>query len=198
MMREDEQKIIQMLKQGKNSAYKYVYDHHYALLCAVAREYLKDNFLATNIVDDLIYHIWEKRETLEINTSLRSYLVRAVRNRCINHLNLEREKKELSFTSIDRHQKELIEHSESIEYPLATLLEKELEKEIMQAVENLPEECRKVFRMSRWEEKRYEEIAQELGISVNTVKYHIKNALSRLAKELSKYLTVLFFFCIWQ
>ena len=76
------------------------------------------------------------------------------------------------------------------------LLERELEHEIRMAIDKLPVECRCCFEKSRLSEK-YEEISQELGISINTVKYHIKNALSFLQTELSKYLIalILFFSC---
>lgn len=96
-MKNEETQLIYLLKRGDNSAYKYLFDHHYSLLCNVAFEFLKDDFLSETIVEDLIFNIWEKRETLEINASLRSCLIRTVRNRCINHLNLKREKKEVSF-----------------------------------------------------------------------------------------------------
>lgn len=193
-MKIDEEKIISLLKQGDNSAYKYIYNHHYALLCSVAYEYVKDTFVSETIVDDLIFHLWEKRETITINTSLRAYLIRSTRNRCINYLNLEREKRETTFSAMNTTQESQAFYLESLEYPLGTLLEKELENEVMQAIENLPKETRKVFRMSRWEGKHYEQIAEELGISVNTVKYHMKNALARLSKDLSKYLIAFLLF----
>ena len=72
----------------------------------------------------------------------------------------------------------------------------ELDYEIHRAIRHLPDECRRVFVKSRFEEKKYEEIARELGISVNTVKYHIKNALSILCKELDKYLLLCLF--LWH
>lgn len=185
-MKSDEEKIIFLLKQGDNSAYKYIYDHHYNLLCSVAYEFVKDTFVSETIVDDLIFHIWERRETIIISISLKAYLIRAVRNRCINYLNLEREKRELTFSSMTVEQKKQTLYSESLEYPLGTLLEQELEYEITRAIEKLPNDSRKVFLMSRWEGKRYIQIANELGISVNTVKYHIKNALARLSEDLAK------------
>lgn len=191
MEREEKLHLVNSLKSGDNQAYKYIYDHHYVLLCKVAYEFLKDDFLAESIVDDIIFHLWEKRETLEITTSLRSYLVQAVRNRCINYLNLEREKREVRFSVIDRQNEWIDSVFTSDDYPLARLLEDELEQEIKNAIERLPDECRTVFKKSRFEEKRYEEIARELGISINTVKYHIKNALTRLSADLSKYLLTL-------
>ena len=194
-MEHTETLIVEQLKTGNEDAYQYIYDRHYALLCHVANGYVKDHFLAETIVGDTIFHLWEIRETLEISVSIRSYLLRAVRNRCINYLNSEWEKREISFSSLmpDEITDDKMTISDS--HPLGTLLERELEEEIYKAIDKLPNECRRVFDKSRFEGKSYEEISQELGISVNTVKYHIKNALASLQTNLSKYLiTLLLFF----
>ena len=194
-MEHTETLIVEQLKTGNEDAYQYIYDRHYALLCHVANGYVKDQFLAETIVGDTIFHLWEIRETLEISVSIRSYLLRAVRNRCINYLNSEWEKREIAVSSLmpDEITDDKMTISDS--HPLGTLLERELEEEIYKAIDKLPNECRRVFDKSRFEGKSYEEISQELGISVNTVKYHIKNALASLQTNLSKYLiTLLLFF----
>lgn len=194
-MEHTETLIVEQLKTGNEDAYQYIYDRHYALLCHVANGYVKDQFLAETIVGDTIFHLWEIRETLEISVSIRSYLLRAVRNRCISYLNSEWEKREIAFSSLmpDEITDDKMTISDS--HPLGTLLERELEEEIYKAIDKLPNECRRVFDKSRFEGKSYEEISQELGISVNTVKYHIKNALASLQTNLSKYLiTLLLFF----
>ena len=194
-MEHTETLIVEQLKTGNEDAYQYIYDRHYALLCHVANGYVQDQFLAETIVGDTIFHLWEIRETLEISVSIRSYLLRAVRNRCINYLNSEWEKREIAFSSLmlDEITDDKMTISDS--HPLGTLLERELEEEIYKAIDKLPNECRRVFDKSRFEGKSYEEISQELGISVNTVKYHIKNALASLQTNLSKYLiTLLLFF----
>ena len=190
-MENTETLIVEQLKAGNENAYRYLYDHHYALLCHVANGYLKDQFLSETIVGDTIFHLWEIRETLDISVSIRSYLLRAVRNRCINYLNSEREKREIAFSALmpDEMTDDKIILSDS--YPLGTLLERELENEIYKAIDKLPDECRRVFAKSRFEGKSYEEISRELGISVNTVKYHIKNALALLQKRLDNYLHLL-------
>jgi len=193
-MKSDEENIVHLLKLGDKVAYKYIYDHHYNLLCSIAYEYLQDYFLSATIVDDLIFYLWDQRENICINTSLRAYLIRATRNRCINHLNSLREKKEFTFSSINPIQQNQALHSESLEYPLAVLLEKELEREIKEAIDSLPYDCKRVFTMSRWEGKQYKQIAEELNISVNTVKYHMKNALANLSEKLSKYLIIIILF----
>ena len=75
---------------------------------------------------------------------------------------------------------------------MGSLLERELEDEINKAIESLPSECKRVFLKSRFEGKKHEEIANELNISVSTVKYHLKNALISLSEALEKYLIILF------
>lgn len=190
-MEDTEKLIVEQLRQGNEEAYKYIYDHHYVLLCHVANQYLKDNFLSETIVGDVIFHLWEARETLHITVSVRSYLMKAVRNRCMDYLKSGHETKEFSFSVLVPEEMSEEKYLQSDNYPLGILLERELENEIRAAINKLPIECRCVFEKSRFEEKKYEEISQELGISINTVKYHIKNALSFLQTELGKYLILL-------
>jgi RNA polymerase sigma-70 factor (ECF subfamily) len=192
-MNEEEKNIIESLKQGDNRAYKYIYDTHYVLLCKIAYEFLNDYFLAETIVNETISHLYEIRENFEITVSLRSYLIKSVRNRCINFLNLKYNRKESAFTSVVGHDSGnsnewLNTIAGSEEHPLGILLEKEMENKIISAIEQLPNKSKTVFKMSRFENKSYDEIASILDISVNTVKYHIKNAIAKLAQEIDKYL----------
>jgi RNA polymerase sigma-70 factor (ECF subfamily) len=187
-MKHEELHIIRWLKEGDDKAYRYLYDRYYTLLCAIACEYLSDPFESENIVGELIFHLWEKRETLEITSSLRSYLIRAIRNRCINALQHEREHREITFSAMNVGDCETVQSSSSGDYPLAVLLENELEEKIRQVIERLPADHRRIFKMSRLENKSHGQIAGELGISVHTVKYHIQNALLRLKDELQEHL----------
>lgn len=191
-MKHSERLLIEQLKCGNEDAYKSIYDHHYVLLCHVANQYVGDTFLAETIVGDVIFHLWEIRRFLNITISVRSYLMKAVRNRCLDYIKSEHEKREVSFSILAPEDMPEEKYLQSDNYPLGTLLERELENEICIAIEKLPIECRRVFEKSRFEEKKYEEIASELNISINTVKYHIKNALAFLQAELSKYLILLF------
>ena len=187
-MENTEQLVIAQLKQGNEEAYRYLYRHHYVVLCHVAKEFVGDSFLAETLVGDVIFHLWEVRETLDIRTSLRSYLIQAVRNHCLDFLSSSHEQREVPFSAWGEEASLKDRYILSDDYPLGQLLERELEHEIHAAIRRLPDECRQVFLKSRFEEKKYEEIARELSISVNTVKYHIKNALARLHDELGKYL----------
>lgn len=179
-----EELIVMQLREGNEWAYKFLYDHHYRILCHVAAQYVHDAFLAETIVGDIIFHLWEIRENLEIKTGIRSYLMASVKHRCLDYLKSQQCQREVS----GMQDFPMLDHLKGDEYPLGRLLEKELEGEIINAIERLPEESRRVFQLSRFEDKKYEEIAASLHISVNTVKYHIKRALALLHKDLDKFL----------
>lgn len=185
---------IEQLKSGDEQAYRYLYDRHYSLLCRFANTFVQDPYLAETLVSDAIFHLWEIREKLEITVSLRSYLMRAVRNRCYNYLQQGKEKQEISLSEIETEA--FAGYVRTEEHPLGILLERELENEIVRSIEQLGEECKRTFKKSRFEHKKNEEIAAELGISVHTVKYHIRQAISRLHQDLGKYLLSLFLFLI--
>lgn len=187
--------IIEKLKQGNEKAFKYIYDCYYVLLCRFANQLLNDPALAEEIVDDTIFYLWEHRSELEITHSVRAYLIRAVRNRCFNELNSLRHKEELRFSSftLPENREFLDMVFEPDDSPLGYLLEQELEEEFAKGIEELPAECRTVFKKSRLEQKKYEEIAAELNISVNTVKYHIKNAIAFMQRRMGRYLKLLVF-----
>jgi len=191
IMNTNEELIVQKLRNGEQEAYQYLYKHHYIILCQFANELLNDPFLAETIVEDVIFHLWEIRKSLNVNKSLRAYLLKAVRNRCYNHLSSEKKKQEILFSEINIDQFQLNDMVPVEEQPLGRLLEQELEEKIIESINHLSDECKRVFWKSRFEHKKNDDIAIELNISVNTVKYHIKNALATLRRDLSKYLTVL-------
>lgn len=191
----DELFIIQALQRGEEYAFRQLYEKHYVVLCRFANSFLQDAFWAESIVDEVFFHIWEIRETLTIDTSLRNYLIVAVRNSCLNYLKSEQRRNTINLTKIqETTTNTLIEYVDTNKTPLGLLLEKELENEIQKAINELPKETLTVFRMSRFDNKKNEEIATSLGISINTVKYHIKKALSFLRERLSKYLIIALIF----
>ncbi len=192
-MKITENNIIESLKSGEEQAFRYIYDKYYGYLCAIAKGYLSDNDAAETVVGDVIYNIWEIRKNLNIHTSLRSYLIRSVKNRSINYLQQEYIAKEISINSLQDY----TEIESFLLYRRRTPFGKKcskrnLKKTIKSAIHTLPDECRTAFILSRYHDMKYEEIASQMNISVNTVKYHIKNALSKLRTELKDYLVVLF------
>jgi len=196
-MHHNEEIIIRQLREGSESAYKYLYDNYYTTLCHTANGYLQDHDQSELIVGDLIFHLWEIRESLQIETSLLGYLISAVRNRCINYLSSARMKHEVPVSYLAQGKASglmISDQATSKDHVLNVLLEKELDGEFEDAINALPHECKIVFIKSRFEKKKYEDISQELNISVNTVKYHMKNALRLLRERLEKYVAVILLF----
>ena len=180
--------VMIYLREGNEYAFRFIFDKYYDFLCMVADSYLRDEYISETIVGDIIYNLWEIKDNIDIKYSLRSYLVRSVKNRCINYLQQEYIQREISINQYE--EKAAIEELFFIEnkHPLESLLEQELENKINSIINELSPECRAVFKMSRFDGMKYEEIASELNISVNTVKYHMKNALGKLRLELKDYI----------
>ena len=180
--------VMIYLREGNEYAFRFIFDKYYDFLCMVADSYLRDEYISETIVGDIIYNLWEIKDNIDIKYSLRSYLVRSVKNRCINYLQQEYIQREISINQYE--DKAAIEELFFIEnkHPLESLLEQELENKINSIINELSPECRAVFKMSRFDGMKYEEIASELNISVNTVKYHMKNALGKLGLELKDYI----------
>lgn len=183
-----EKQIIRGVKEGDENAFRSLYDNYYHRLFCISRQYLQDDFLAETIVSDVFFHLWETRKTLDIQISLNAYLIRMVRNFSLNYLQKNYVEKEVGLNGLDIISPLLFL---SDEYPLGRLLEKEMSEKLHEEINRLPKETRQVFILSRLEELKHEEIAERLGISVNTVKYHIKQALSILRDRLKDYQLVL-------
>ncbi len=190
-MIEHEEFIITQLKEGNESAYRYLYDKYYVRLCRVAKLYTGDNYVSENLVGDLVFYLWENRENISIHSSLSSYLFTSIRNRCLNYLQQSSVVHEARLPSAST---EMLENMsvEPESSPLGVIIEQELEQKINDSIEHLPVECRNVFKLSRFENLSYDEIAERLDISSNTVRYHIKNALSTLRTNLREYMTLFF------
>ncbi|GAA4395784.1 RNA polymerase sigma-70 factor [Nibrella viscosa] len=178
-----DQEILTAIQQGNERVYEAVFRQHYKPLCQYGYSFLKDWDDTEEVVQSVFLTIWEKREGLEITSSLKSYLYRAVHNRCLNrikHLAVQTEYQQHVSTDI----------GQAFEAPVQSLLAGELSERLQAAIQRLPEQCRLVFTMSRFDELKYQEIADQLGISSKTVENQIGKALRILRTELSEYLAI--------
>lgn len=179
--------LLDGLRSGDENAYKSIFQAWYEPLCAFAIGLVRDSFQAENIVDDAFFHLWEIRGGLEIHSSLKSYLFASVRNRCLNYLasSVRRKYADMTDEEYDMVLNSLSAISKDDIY--GRLFEDELRECLMKELGGMSSQCREVFVKSRFEGLTYNEIAQQMNISVNTVKYHLKNALSVLRSGLGKY-----------
>ncbi len=179
-----EQDILSAIRDGNERAFEAVFRQYYAPLCRYARQLIPDSDDAEEEVQAMFLAVWEKRDGLYINTSLKSYLYRAVHNRCLNRL---------KHTSVREEHRDYTRYlgETRVESPMQTLIGDELSGQIQRAIQKLPEQCRLAFTMSRFDELTYGEIAAQLGISIKTVENQIGKALRILRTELSDYLPIL-------
>lgn len=190
-MVEKEKQIFKQLCRGGESAFEYFYKSYYSRILNYARELLKDDLAAEEIVEDLFFLLWEKRESVQIQTSPSAYLYKTAHNHCLNYIKHKKvEEKYLKSVEGQLAISELEHQNNS--FPLSTLLEKEFDEKLQKSLERLPDQCRLIFEMSRLEGKKNKEIAADLNISVNTVKTQLLRALCRVRKDLKHYLLVLF------
>jgi RNA polymerase sigma-70 factor, ECF subfamily len=176
--------IMYGLKSGNRKIFEQVFRKYYSLLCFEARGYIKSNDLAEEIVCDIFTRVWQNRETLDIRVSLRDYLVKAVHNNCIDYYRQLKRQDNIK-TSLETTGQTLYTLVDLGETPLDYILTRELEERIQNVIESLPPQYKKAFKLSRFNDLTYDEIAIEMQISVNSVKTNIKNALAFLRKELS-------------
>lgn len=179
-----ETEILSLLQHGNVYAYELIFRRYYVSLCGFAMRFLQQPDPAEEIVQNIFLKLWEKREELSIDSSLKSYLFRAVYNSCNNHLaHIKIQNKYISFA------RQAILRNESLSDPVMdSLAYKELNDNITEAIERLPTECKKIFKMSRFDGMKYMEIADQLGISIKTVETQISRALIRLREDLKEFL----------
>jgi RNA polymerase sigma-70 factor (ECF subfamily) len=178
--------VVQEIKMGNVKRFEKIFKEFYGLLCYEARGYMKTNYLVDEIVCDVFTRLWLNREKLEIQSSLRDYLIKSVHNKCIDYFRHQKvqEKAEKQLDMDKKHQSTLLDLGEDPEDYLVT---EELENKINKAIDSLPEQYKRTFKLSRFGELTYEQVAAEMNISVNSVKTNMKKALAILRNELKGY-----------
>ncbi|MES2680947.1 MAG: RNA polymerase sigma-70 factor [Bacteroidota bacterium] len=183
-MQLSDQQYWQLISKGDKSAFEQAFRAYYQSLCNYAVPLIKDKDEAEEVVQNVFFNIWSKREALQINSSLKSYLYRAVHNDCLNKL------KHVKVKTL--YAEDYKKSAGAFNSATDTLEAKELGVKINKAIDSLPEQCGNVFRLSRFENLKYAEIASQLDISVKTVENHMGKALKILREQLKDYLPVLF------
>lgn len=193
-----EKKILERLKAGDSKAFESVFRFWYEPLVHFAEEYISDLESARNIVQNIFMKLWEKHELVDPDSNLKSYLYIATRNACLSHIRHLRietdffEKSRKSFEDLQLNYEALEElKMEQIDFS-------NLEKLIQDTIDSLPERCREVFLMSRYDEMKNKEIAEKLNISVKAVEANITRAITKLRENTREYLPELVFFLLFN
>ena len=167
--------------------FENLFKSHFAALMAFSRRILGDEDDAREVVHQVFIKLWEKRNEIDLSKSLKSYLFAAVNNRSLNVI---RDRKKFSSEEVP----------EGVgEWDVSAEIESmELEEKIREVIASLPERCRVIFEMNRFDGMKYAEIATKLDISVKTVENQMSKALKILREQLSKYLSILLWLILFS
>lgn len=179
-----EQNPLTNFDEFNKDAFELTFKTFFPGLCSFAYKYVHDFDMSKSIVHDVFVNMWEKRATIDRSKSVKSYLFTSVRNRCFNYL---RDQKKFDSSEI-----KLDEVSDNSDQTGSDEMEAaELAATIQKALSQLPEKCREVFKLNRFEGLKYKEIADQLHISVKTVEAQMTKALKLLRTSLKDYLPLI-------
>lgn len=179
-----------ILKLDKDS-FELLFRKHFKNLCFFAQRYVKDLDIAKEIVQEAFINLWEKRDSIDLAKPVKSYITTTVYNRSLNYLRDQKkfDKDLLTFENL----------ALSVAASQTDLLaSKELDLVIKSAINELPEKCREIFVMSRFENLKYQEIADKLKISVKTVEAQMSKALQFMRIKLADYISIILAFMIFE
>jgi len=177
----DSKFLIDRLKNGNETAYELLFKEYYKVLVIFASKYIKDIEASKELVQELFVHIYEKRENLDINSSLKSYLFRSVHNRSINIINSKKIR--------DRYAENYIKNTDIIINTIEQEVNvSEMENALHTAINELPSRCKTIFKMNRFDGLSNNEIAEKLTLSKRTVETQISKALKILRIKLEPYM----------
>jgi len=173
--------LFVQIQAGDKVAFDSLFRTYYQYLCNYAFQILKEIEASEEVVQEVFVNVWEKRDSLDIHTSPKSYLFRSVHNRCLNqikHIDVREKYK--------THNERILKHAETESSIDAE--KNELAVLIQKSVDELPTERKRIFQLSRNKGLKNKEIAEQLGISIKTVENQMGKALKYLRLQLSDYL----------
>lgn len=177
---DDQQRLRNGLKSGDKKIFEEVYRLYFSPLCFYCVRYVGDMEEAKEIVQSIFLNLWLKRNEININTSIKSYLYKAVQNLSLNQLQQQKTKQKYMIRKAHFPK----QNSENGELKME---EEELRNEIRKAILGMPDKRREIFELSRFENLKYAQIAERLTISVKTVEAQMSKSLKYLRKVLKEY-----------
>lgn len=181
-----EQHLVGLVTEGSEMAFERFFKTYFKSLHAYAFVMLQDEIMAEEIVQQVFFKIWEKKEQFRVHTSVKAFLYKSVYNECLNYLKRQKHKTDHQDYVLYANRSQVSSESAAFRVELS-----ELETRLNKAMNELPEQCRTIFYMSRFDELKYREIATQLGLSIKTVEAQMGKALKVLRKKLVDFLPVL-------
>ena len=188
--------ILHKIISGEEASFEKVYRYYYPRLIYFAKHYVLDTEASKNIVQDVFTELWDKRPTLREDTNLQAWLFTVARNKSLK--TISQLKSRHNYDNYLKTRQLEVNYKALFEFDTSDLVFDELQAKIRIAIEKLPPACRKVFEMSRFEDKKNKEIAEELNLSIKTVEAQISKALRSLKADLKEYLPLFYILFLFQ
>jgi len=176
----NEHDLSQLVKEGHETAWEELVRRYYNPLFGFILNMVRNESTAEELLQDILVNFWEKREKININTSLKAYLFRASRNHTLNFLKRKNFEHNYQQSLVHTTSWQSDETEKSVQY-------KELSEKLNELIESLPEPAREAFKLSRFEDMTYKEIAETMDLPVRTVHYQIGLALKQLRDNLDNF-----------
>lgn len=184
--------ILQKVISGDESSFEQVYYFYYPKLSYFAKQYILDSEITKNILQDVFTELWDRKASLKKDTNLNAWLFTVTKNKSlkvISQLNSQRNYNNyLKVRQLDVNYKSLSD------FDTSNFVFGELQKQVQTSLDRLSPACRRIFEMSRFEDKKNREIAEELNLSIKTVEAQISKALRTLKSDLKEYLLLIYVF----
>lgn len=175
--------------QDDQEAFRELFFDFYPSLCVFAGRYISSPETCEDIVQDTFFHLWKNRKKIEVTSSFRNLLVTSVKNSCTDYLR----RQSVRQGHAERQSTLIIADAPDTPEMIYTI--NELEEMFHTALAQLPENVRRAFELSRFENMTYNQIAEKMSVSPKTVEAYISKALSILRVELKDYLPLVLLTC---
>lgn len=185
----DDKRLLEEFKKNNLGAFEQFFKANQPPLVAYANKFLDDWEASRDIVQEVFLSLWENKDKTNITTSLRSYLFTSVRNQCVNTIKHKIVVQKHSDNALAQLRELEMSYYASESDTHSKLYETEIGKKIEETINDLPEQCRITFELSRFEGLKSQEIAKKMEVSVRTVETQIYRALKVLKESLKDYLT---------
>ena len=173
-----EEALLAELKKGQEQAYKNLFYTYFADLVLYAHSILKDRAAAEDVVQEIFITFWQEQKYKRIDSGLEGYLYRSAHNFCLNYLRNEKRKN-------DRLVETMVDAADQIRFSFDDIEVEQEREEIYRAYHQLPAQCREIFTLCCLEGLKYQEAADQLGVSINTVRTQMGRAFKYLRESLS-------------
>lgn len=174
-MKSERNIVIKQLRNGQKSDFRRLFNQYYGRLVLFANTFLQNHQESEDIVQNIFIHLWENAKGIDFSDSLQAYLYRAVRNRCLNKLrdkNIRDRHNLLYLEALIAH----LKTEKGVELPL--------ENELKKALVDLPDQVKTILEQKYFHNKKIREIAEDLGVSNNTVKTQLQRGKKKLKNAL--------------